>query len=111
MSNILFSRLSVVLTEMRERQANMTVQTLQVFMVVAAKGEINSVEIRKILGIPQPSVSRALGDLGEWAQRRGQEGLNLVKTERDLVDQRNTVSSLTPQGKALAAKIEQIMGA
>ncbi len=110
MPNTLFNRFSAVLTEMRELQANMTVQTMQVFMTIAGHDQIAATEIKKLTGIPQPSVSRALGDLGEFAHRRGEEGLKLVKTERDPNDLRNTLCMLTPVGKLLAARIEQLMG-
>ncbi|MGV2169684.1 MarR family winged helix-turn-helix transcriptional regulator [Agrobacterium sp. 16-172Ci] len=114
MPRTIFSRLSAVLGEVRQLQdgkAGISVQALEVFTCIAAKEGISSSELRKNTGIPQPSVSRALGDLGDWAGRRGAEGLKLIRTERDPLDQRNVVCFLTPTGKLLAARIEQLMGA
>ena len=94
MPKALFSRMGAVMNEVRQLQdekALMSVQTLEVFLVIASKDGIPSSEIRKMTGIPQPSVSRALGDLGEKAVRRDAEGLKLIKTERDPNDMRNVV--------------------
>ncbi|MBY3335517.1 winged helix-turn-helix transcriptional regulator [Rhizobium laguerreae] len=113
MPKALFSRMGAVMNEVRQLQdekALMSVQTFEVFLVIASKDGIPSSEIRKITGIPQPSVSRALGDLGEKAVRRDAEGLKLIKTERDPNDMRNVVCFLTPKGKLLAARIAQLMG-
>ncbi|NEH55621.1 hypothetical protein GR198_07705 [Rhizobium leguminosarum] len=109
----LFSRMSAVMNEVRQLQDEkslMSVQTFEVFLVIASQEGIASSEIRKITGIPQPSVSRALGDLGVKAVRRDAEGLKLVKSERDPSDRRNVVCFLTPNGKLLAARIAQLMG-
>ncbi|MFB2563666.1 MarR family winged helix-turn-helix transcriptional regulator [Rhizobium sp. IMFF44] len=114
MPKALFSRMSAVMNEVRQLQdekALMSVQTFEVFLVIASREGLASSEIRKLTGIPQPSVSRALGDLGDKAVRRDAEGLKLIRTERDPNDGRNVVCFLTPKGKLLAARIEQLMGA
>ncbi|MBZ5864361.1 MarR family winged helix-turn-helix transcriptional regulator, partial [Escherichia coli] len=79
-------------------------------LVVAAKEGIVSSDIRKLTGIAQPTISRALGDLGDWAQKKNAEGLKLIKTERDPNDLRNVQCFLTAKGKLLAARIAQLMG-
>ncbi|SCW76938.1 DNA-binding transcriptional regulator, MarR family [Rhizobium mongolense subsp. loessense] len=113
MPKALFSRLSAVMNEVRKLQdekALMSVQTLEVFLTVAAKEGMSSSDIRKLTGIPQPSISRALGDLGDKAVRKGTEGLKLVRVERDPNDLRNTLCYLSPTGKLLAARMAQLMG-
>lgn len=111
MSNPLFTRLTSVLDVVRELDTTMTVQALQVFTLVASKGEIGAAEIRKITGISQPSVSRSLSALSNWSPRKNAEGLGLITTERDPNDARNVIAILTPHGKNLMSRIEKIMGA
>jgi len=89
----------------------MSIQTLEVFLAIAAKEGVSSSDLRRSTGIAQPTVSRALGDLGDWAVKKNSEGLKLVRTERDPSDMRNVLCFLTPTGKLLAARIEQLMGA
>lgn len=113
MPKAIFNRLSAVMSEMRKLQEGsgvMSIQTFEVFLTVAAKEGISSSDIRKNTGIAQPTVSRALGDLGDWAAKKNSEGLKLVRSERDPNDLRNVLVYLTPTGKLLAARIEQLMG-
>ena len=115
MPKSIFSRLSAVMSEMRKLQEKekgvMSIQTLEVFLAIAAKEGVSSSDLRRSTGIAQPTVSRALGDLGDWAVKKNSEGLKLVRTERDPSDMRNVLCFLTPTGKLLAARIEQLMGA
>lgn len=96
--------------KVQDEKVLMSVQTLEIFFLVASKEGISSAEIRKRTGIAQPSISRALGDLGDRALRRATEGAQLIKTERDPNDLRNLLCFLTPKGKLLAARIVQLMG-
>nr|WP_250808789.1 MarR family winged helix-turn-helix transcriptional regulator [Neorhizobium tomejilense] len=111
MSQPLFTRITAFLEVIRELDTTMTVQALQIFTLVAAKGEVGALEIRKTTGISQPSVSRSLSALSSWAPRKGVEGLGLIVTERDPNDARNVIARLTPHGRNLVSRIEKIMGA
>ncbi|MGQ2968911.1 MAG: hypothetical protein ACT6RF_09205 [Allorhizobium sp.] len=106
--SVVLLKLATAISQMREIYPTMTLQTLQVYLEIAAQPGISSVEIRQKTGIAQPTVSRTLGDLGEWAIRRDEPGLDLVRTERDPTDQRNVLAYLTTKGKLLAHRLEQV---
>ncbi len=111
MSKNLFARMTRVINEVRKQHDGMlmSMQTFEVFLAVAAKDGISSNEIHKLTGIASPSVSRAIGDLGDWARRRNSEGPKLIRTERDINDKRHMNCFLTDKGKRLANLISMLM--
>ena len=87
-------------------------QTIDVFLTVASRAGDHGLETREIpalTDLAQSSTNRALTYLGEthWKDR-SKPGLNLLQFRPKPQDRRHVLASLTPKGRRLAGRIEEL---
>jgi DNA-binding MarR family transcriptional regulator len=104
----LVNKLKLAMQEFQNIEEALPLQIAISFLMVAQNEGCSLTDIWKQTGWAQSTVSRHLLDLGEY-NRHKEKGHGLVKSERDPMELRRNIYTLTPKGKVLAAKIIDIM--
>ena len=104
----LLNKLKLAMNEFQHIEEAIPLQLCITFLMVAMHEGCSLTDIWKQTGWAQSTVSRHLLDLGEF-NRHKQPGHNLVKSDRDPMELRKNIYTLTPKGKVIATKILDIM--
>ena len=78
----------------------MPLQYVTTFLLVCTEENLNVTEYAKRAKISQSLMTRHLADLGE-VNRYHEKGFGLVEAYDDLMDRRNRLVRLSPQGKSV----------
>jgi DNA-binding MarR family transcriptional regulator len=79
----------------------------QVFLVVAARGQVTYQEIERALNLTNSTVSRTVHALGE-THRKGYEGHGLLEVFNDPAEGRRYLVRLTAKGKTLLRQLQAL---
>lgn len=104
----LLNKLKLAMSEFQNLEESIPLQLCITFIIVALNDGCSLTDVWKQTGWAQSTVSRHMLDLGPY-NRHKQPGFGLVQSERDPMELRKNIYSLTPKGKVLAAKILDIM--
>jgi DNA-binding MarR family transcriptional regulator len=104
----LLNKLKLAMNEFQNIEEAIPLQLCITFLMVAMHEGCSLTDIWKHTGWVQSTVSRHLLDLGDYNRHKG-PGHGLVRSERDPMELRKNVYTLTPRGKILAAKVLDIM--
>jgi DNA-binding MarR family transcriptional regulator len=77
---------------------------IHILLMVAEQGDPQMREVEYAMGIPQPTLSRLVAELGRFV-RKDVEGFNLVETYADPENRRNKRIRLTPNGHKLMYRV------
>ena len=97
-----------VVEQFRGIDARMQAQTIQTFLWVAGHDDMPMKDLSDALHISQSSVSRNVSALSKWL-RTHDAGPDLVEAYEDPFERRRKIVRLTPRGKKLAGRVEEIM--
>jgi DNA-binding MarR family transcriptional regulator len=99
-----------MMQEFRDLDPELPMQTAYVFLLVAEAGlEIRQNELLCRSGMSASALSRSISSLDKWSWLK-RPGLNLVRSEPDLMDRRKRLLRLTKEGHALFRKLKEIEG-
>jgi DNA-binding MarR family transcriptional regulator len=101
-------RLLAVVESFRELNPTMSVHTIMAYLMVALDEGNGPNEYGKRSGLGQPVMTRLLLDLSD-EDRRGEEGLKLIKRKPRLEHRGQIEALLTPRGVAFAHKLIRAM--
>ena len=95
----------------RDLDNTIPAQTIATYLYVAASegSEIAQSDLEKALDLAQSSTSRNVDQLTVWCSRLRRPGAGLVEAFENPLNRRSKLVRLTPKGRALAAKIEEIL--
>ena len=85
-----------------------TLEQVRVFLTFCREEGLTGVEYRKIIGVPQPSLSRHLLDLGDYRRDKA-PGLGLIAAKIEVEDLRSRRYSLSLKGRSLLHNIQKVM--
>lgn len=88
--------------------SDMPAQMIQVFLEVAALGEVTQQDLEKKVGISKAAISRFLGILSVGSPLK--PGLRLVDSFEDPEYRRRKIVRVTARGKAVVSKMTEAMG-
>lgn len=88
--------------------SDMPAQMIQIFLEVAAPGEIGQNELEEKVGISKAAISRFLGILSEGTPSK--PGLQLLQSYEDPYDRRWKRVRVTTRGRKVAARVVKAMG-
>lgn len=97
--------LNLLLDEFREINQTISLATVQTFLLVAIHEGCSLTEILKLTGWHQSTVSRYLLDLGPFLRDKS-PGYGLIEVNRDPMELRRNIYTLTAKGQALVRKIQ-----
>lgn len=92
---------------MREIAADIPIQAVQSFFVVATKEGLSISDLAKQVGLGQSSASRNVAALSEY-KKPGVRGLGLIESRQDPKEARKKRLVLTQKGKLLIDAINEI---
>ncbi len=98
---------SKLLETFRLLDANISAQSVVVFIYVAEEEGISMHMLAKKAGLLQSTCSRTVASLTK-IHRINKPGLDLVVTEEDPMDRRFKIVKLSPKGKRLWTKVQEI---
>ena len=105
-------KLAKVLENVRLLNREMPIQTLCVFLLVAnnaRKGKKTTMsDVARELDFQNATITRNVSNLTDWTYQKKQ-GLNLIKTEYDPMDQRVKFLTLTKKGETFAQTLKEIL--
>ena len=104
----LLNKLKIVMQEMQKIDETISLQLCITFIMVAMHEGCSLTDIWKQTGWAQSTVSRHMLDLGQFNRHKG-PGFNLIQSERDPMELRKNIYTLTPKGRALANKVTELM--
>ena len=104
----LIHKLTIILQEFQKVDETISLQLCITFLLVAQNEGCSLTDIWKQTGWVQSTVTRHLLDLGQFNRQKG-PGYNLVQSERDPMELRKNIYTLTPKGKALYKKLVEMM--
>lgn len=90
------------------KYSDMPAQMIQVFLEVAAMGEVTQQDLEGKVGISRAAISRFLSILSVGAPLK--PGLRLVETFEDPAWRRRKIVRVTARGKAVANRMVESMG-
>jgi DNA-binding MarR family transcriptional regulator len=88
-------------------EADVQVQTVQSFLVIAHGGNPSRDELARQIGVTSSAASRNLKKMCEAP--RGQEGYGLITMDLDPMDHRRRITKLTARGHELVRHIEEAL--
>ena len=104
----LLNKLKLAMSEFQNLEESIPLQLCITFLIVGLNDGCSLTDVWKQTGWAQSTVSRHMLDLGPY-NRHKQPGFGLVQSERDPMELRKNIYSLTPKGKVLMNKIIDIM--
>ncbi len=90
-------RLMKAIDAIRDDEADMPTQQVQVFLAVALRPGITAADLGRSVGMSQSSVSRNTSALGKW-HRLGVPGMDYVEAIEDPTERRRKIHYLTTKG-------------
>lgn len=93
-----------LLEEFQVVDETMPIQLARTFLFIATHEGCSLTDVMKRTGWAQSTLSRHLLDLGK-RNRNKQPGLNLIKSEKDPMELRKNVYTLTPRGRTLVQRL------
>jgi DNA-binding MarR family transcriptional regulator len=91
-----------------ELRADMQVQTLRVFLVIATQGDVAMAELMDAVGVSSSAISRNVDQLA--AGPHGKPGMGWLEVYVDPLDRRFKRVKLTPKGATVAKQMHgQVM--
>ena len=109
-------RMSRVLAEFQAIHRGVTVELVNVFLMVALDEGQRSIDYSRKTGLSQSTISRYLLDLSQYRRQLTedtdtgrQEGHGLIRSEVDLQELRAKRYFMTPRGKALRDRVVGIL--
>lgn len=102
------NKLIIVLQEMQKIDEAISLQLCITFLLVAQNEGCSLTDIWKQTGWVQSTVTRHTLDLAQF-NRHKQPGYNLIQSERDPMELRKNIYTLTGKGKALYKKLTELM--
>lgn len=97
-----------VVNEFRKISPTITVNVAALLLTIAARPGITSRDLRERLGLSSSGVTRALNTL-TLEGTGGVPGLGLVDTQRDPMDRRFVLCTMTPRGRHIVDGIAEIL--
>lgn len=94
--------------EFRRFDAEIPTQTVNTFLYVATHEGCTMKDVADALGVAQSTMSRNVATL-DRINRHHQPGLDLVRAVEDPAERRRKIISLTPKGRQLTARLNELV--